>query len=152
LLTKFAARFPKIRLYIPLGSPNTNVENILWKGFQDYSTIFRYLQVSRIDMTASSPQPLTTVFTPPASCLTDTNYYSYTASQSNALFNIGNNVGCGGYQCYAGYPSDSNCYPTGWALSQAFSPGVCPESYTIACSSLITSGTAIETIATCCPE
>jgi hypothetical protein len=103
-------------------------------------------------MTTSSLSPLTTVFTPPASCVADINWYTYTASQTNGLVTIGNPTQCVDHLCYAAFPLNSNCLPEGWALSRAFSPGVCPEGYTIACSSLSTAGTATETVATCCPK
>lgn len=78
---------------------------------------------------------LTTTFIPAPSCTTDI----YTNTASNFYY-LGD--------------SPSACFPTGWAsTSQFFSPGVCPQGYTQACSStqLVSGGRAVETQATCCP-
>jgi len=76
---------------------------------------------------------LTTTFAPAPSCTAD--FYT-----EGIYYSIGG-------------PSPSQCFPSGWAsLSQYFSPGVCPEGYTQACSKMVvTGGTKIETQATCCP-
>ncbi|RFU26333.1 hypothetical protein B7463_g10006, partial [Scytalidium lignicola] len=84
--------------------------------------------------TISSAGPLTTTFTPAASCTHD----FYTNVQSN-YYSIGGQ-------------SPSQCFPSGWAsMSQYFSPGVCPDGYTQACYDWSASGTNTETRATCCP-
>ncbi|KAE9371654.1 hypothetical protein N431DRAFT_484149 [Stipitochalara longipes BDJ] len=79
--------------------------------------------------------PLTTVFTPAPSCITD--YYSSGI-------------------CFLGQwpdPITHACLPSGWDVSsQHFSPGICPSGYYIACSSLVSLGTYTETQATCCPS
>ncbi|CZR64316.1 uncharacterized protein PAC_14214 [Phialocephala subalpina] len=81
-------------------------------------------------VTITSASPLTTTFTPAASC---TNNF-YTNTESN-WYSIGG-------------PLASQCFPSGWAsTSQYFSPGICPDGYTQACSAL----NGAETRATCCP-
>lgn len=76
---------------------------------------------------------LTTTFFPSPSCTND----FYTAG---IYYSIGG-------------PLASECFPSGWrSTSQYFSPGICPTGYTQACSSLSTSGTEVETFATCCPR
>jgi len=85
---------------------------------------------------------LTTVFTPPASCL-DNSYTSYAASVYVKDVNV----------------RSSACYPEGfqalWSLGEPFSPGVCLESYA-AVSSSTTGGESgpsgrDETRVLCCP-
>jgi hypothetical protein len=77
--------------------------------------------------------PLTTTFTPVPSCTT--NFYTLPIYYS------------------IGGPLASQCFPSGWvSTSQYFSPGICPNGYTQACSSLSISGTDVETQATCCPR
>ncbi|KAF8860665.1 hypothetical protein BDZ45DRAFT_304603 [Acephala macrosclerotiorum] len=81
--------------------------------------------------TITSAPALTTTFTPAASCTND----FYTNTESN-WYSIGG-------------PLASQCFPSGWAsTSQYFSPGICPDGYTQACSSL----NGAETRATCCPS
>ncbi|KAE8443388.1 hypothetical protein EG329_001947 [Mollisiaceae sp. DMI_Dod_QoI] len=84
--------------------------------------------------TVSSAGPLTTTFTPAASCTND--FYTNTVSNWYSI----------------GGESPDQCFPSGWAsTSQYFSPGVCPDGYTQACSNWSASGTNTETRATCCP-
>ncbi|KAE9377936.1 hypothetical protein N431DRAFT_461505 [Stipitochalara longipes BDJ] len=79
---------------------------------------------------------LTTTFTPAPSCTTDL----YTVT-SGTYYSIGGPSA-----------SISQCFPSGWqSLSQYFSPGVCPQGYTQACSDLSGSDVVTETRATCCP-
>lgn len=91
--------------------------------------------------------PLTTTFSPPSDCLSQT--FRYTRSD----------LLCGNTHCgwlHLGNASDTRCVPSGYqALSNTdlfYAPGVCPKSYTAACSNVITSGTEVQTIATCCPK
>lgn len=47
-----------------------------------------------------------------------------------------------------GPAANSKCQPSGWdSTSQYFSPGICPSSYEVACSTIV----GAETQATCCP-
>jgi len=87
-----------------------------------------------VEMT--KPVPLTTIFTPTASCLSSI----FQEDERYAVLGSPNNP--------------EVCFPSGWAVGSAnyFSPGLCPSGYTAACSSLNTlPNTAIETVVTCCP-
>ncbi|KAI0007537.1 hypothetical protein F4779DRAFT_591690 [Xylariaceae sp. FL0662B] len=84
--------------------------------------------------------PLTTSFTPPADCLASTAlYWVNTASTSYWLH---------------GKPYQSSCFPANYSpyQDQYYTPGVCPGGYTQACGSLTSSGSALMTRTTCCPE
>lgn len=80
--------------------------------------------------------PLTTAFEAPSSCDLGSTYLV----EAKAI----------GYKYYQHGPlsSKDGCMPSGWALNAFYSPGVCPQSYTPACS-----GTerGLETTI-CCPE
>ncbi|KAH8896102.1 hypothetical protein GQ53DRAFT_9200 [Thozetella sp. PMI_491] len=54
--------------------------------------------------------------------------------------------------CWLGLVSTSTCFPSGYSFSAVFSPGVCPQGYYTACSSVNTIGKIPETVATCCPR
>ncbi|KAJ5815149.1 hypothetical protein N7474_006926 [Penicillium riverlandense] len=85
--------------------------------------------------TATGPLPLTTTFTPPQGCLHD---LWAAMSGGSTWMNLG--------------PiNTAECLPSGWAPASYFSPGVCPSGYAIASESTAESGTATQTIATCCP-
>lgn len=76
--------------------------------------------------------PLTTTFTPAASCLSN-----YTQGIWLAL----------------GPPPTTDCLPSGWDSSlQYFSPGVCPSGYHTACNGSTVHGQITESKATCCPS
>lgn len=77
--------------------------------------------------------PLTTTFTAPASCDTAS---VYSVDGLNAGF----------YQ-QGPYETNSGCLPSKWVLNGAYSPGVCPKGYTVACSA--TDESAETTV--CCP-
>ncbi|KAJ5748946.1 uncharacterized protein N7511_010642 [Penicillium nucicola] len=92
---------------------------------------------------ATAALPLTTVFTPPATC----DNFSWISSD------------CLGSTCKGVYnivrATETECFPSGWATSATtFSPGlVCPSGYSIAGTTLASFGAAsIETRATCCPS
>ncbi|KAJ5480244.1 hypothetical protein N7530_005753 [Penicillium desertorum] len=103
-------------------------------------------------MTATTPLALTTTFSPPPACTTDTWYieyvkgvYYYTTSISNSLE---------GWFLSQGPTDWSSCFPSGYEATTAFyySPGVCPSGYSIADSTVISIGISSETRATCCPS
>ncbi|KAE8153561.1 hypothetical protein BDV25DRAFT_149089 [Aspergillus avenaceus] len=89
----------------------------------------------------SSFLPLTTTFTPPASCqrqlhsiptqtFSDTTYFYY----------------------HLDYANDTACMPSGWSPTSYYSPGRCPGGYTVATTSLsIINNTRTDTWANCCP-
>ncbi|KAI2610676.1 uncharacterized protein GGS25DRAFT_529638 [Hypoxylon fragiforme] len=85
--------------------------------------------------------PLTTSFTPPASCLaTSALYWINTASTFYWLH---------------GQPLQSSCFPSNYSpgQDQYYEPGVCPGGYTAACRASTTNGAAEKvTRTTCCPE
>jgi hypothetical protein len=113
----------------------------------------RFFCKSRNSAIPMSPSPpLTTLFVPPNSCLTDVYWYSFTSGQTPQVLGTGIGVGSPG-QHYLGLPGSSGCLPTGWAPCDYYSPGICPGGYTIACSSSHSvGGTVTETVATCCPR
>ncbi|KAH7176423.1 hypothetical protein EDB81DRAFT_897757 [Dactylonectria macrodidyma] len=83
---------------------------------------------------------LTTTFTPAASCLSSlTNIY---AESFGAM--------------YGGPLTRDDCFPAHYedARTNYYSPGICPDGYTTACSSITPAGEggAIETVVTCCPS
>lgn len=45
-----------------------------------------------------------------------------------------------------------DCYPTGWDKVSYFSPGTCPDGFSMAYTSEVTAGTVTETHGTCCYE
>jgi hypothetical protein len=102
---------------------------------------------------ATAHLPLTTVFIPPADCFTDVSLlsgYGYPTSYSVGLGPGNEFSDC--TPCWLGLASTSTCFPSGWSQSAVFSPGVCPDGYYAACSSINSIGTLSETVATCCPR
>ncbi|KAH8647670.1 hypothetical protein BX600DRAFT_475705 [Xylariales sp. PMI_506] len=93
--------------------------------------------------------PLTTTFTPPSTC--NINVYN-TVSTAEVCGPSSNVHACQYYQL-GDQASTSVCLPSGWdPLSVAyFSPGICPDGYTTACSSTVSTSGTVETHATCCP-
>ncbi|KAJ5491094.1 hypothetical protein N7539_002661 [Penicillium diatomitis] len=92
--------------------------------------------------TQSAAAPLTTVFSPPASCTNVQQVSSECQKDCKNLYNI--------VQI-----TDSNCFPSQWATTATwFSPGIyCPKGYTVADSHTVTSGLQLtETQARCCPS
>ncbi|KAH6621246.1 hypothetical protein B0J18DRAFT_411029 [Chaetomium sp. MPI-SDFR-AT-0129] len=86
--------------------------------------------------------PLTTTFTPPASCIaTDPQLYQVWSRTSSS------------YVAGPLFTPDSNCFPKSYnpAPTNYYSPGWCPHGYTIACSTLASTGIETETAAVCCP-
>ncbi|KAN0104895.1 hypothetical protein V8E51_010640 [Hyaloscypha variabilis] len=85
---------------------------------------------------------LTTTFTPPTSCLT-----SFSTTEWSTVA-----TGVGFF--FAGpFLTTSGCMPPNFQFTSTayYSPGVCPDGYTSACTSLSSIGTVSETIVTCCP-
>jgi len=80
---------------------------------------------------------LTTIFTPPASCLDEI------VTEANTYWQIA--------PLYL-----TQCYPYGYATSIFFSPGICPSGYVmgqLTASSIVKgTSTAWETSASCCPR
>ncbi|KAK4144118.1 uncharacterized protein C8A04DRAFT_11845 [Dichotomopilus funicola] len=86
--------------------------------------------------------PLTTTFTPPASCIaTDPQLYQVWSRTSSS------------YVAGPLFTADSNCFPKSYnpVPTNYYSPGWCPHGYTIACSTLASTGIETETAAVCCP-
>jgi hypothetical protein len=85
--------------------------------------------------------PLTTTFTPDGkSCGDSTDFYAI-ATKPGARY-------------LAQGPRDlAACLPSGYepARDAYYSPGVCPDGYTVACSQVTSAGDVTETIQTCCP-
>ncbi|KAJ5987289.1 hypothetical protein N7451_011654 [Penicillium sp. IBT 35674x] len=104
-------------------------------------------------MTSTASPALTTTFTPPAACTTDTwlienlsgtDYYTTTITTGNTGWWL--NLG----------PTDwSSCFPTSYEINTEFyySPGVCPSGYWAAGQGVSTvDANEEETHATCCPN
>ncbi|KAF3391460.1 hypothetical protein F1880_007818 [Penicillium rolfsii] len=90
---------------------------------------------NRIDTTKTNAGPLTTTFTPPASCATP---------HTELIYGRPDLVqGCAG-------PYGDECCPEGWRYNMYFSPGVCPVGYK-SCT-LPTTTQRDETTVICCPS
>ncbi|KAJ5637986.1 hypothetical protein N7490_007865 [Penicillium lividum] len=100
----------------------------------------------------SGPSPLTTTFTPPADCFTDSyhiewwsgsNYYTPVSTATEIWWWVS-----------LGARDWSTCFPSGYstATTSYFSPGLCPSGYTAAGLSEISLDNNVETRATCCPS
>ncbi|CAG8224675.1 unnamed protein product [Penicillium salamii] len=103
-------------------------------------------------MSATTPLALTTTFSPPASCTTDTWYVEYLSGSYYFTTSIADPLE--GWFFSQG-PSDwSSCFPSGYKTTTDFyySPGVCPSGYSIASATTLSIGTNAETRATCCPS
>lgn len=76
--------------------------------------------------------PMTTVFTPPATC----SGHSFIMTGPSA-------------KIYTAQSSPDPCYPPGWetARSYYYSPGVCPYDHTMVTAAVY----GVSTVATCCP-
>ncbi|KAI9039884.1 uncharacterized protein KD926_008985 [Aspergillus affinis] len=85
--------------------------------------------------TQKSHLPLTTTFTPPASCISNV----WLASTSGKTW------------MNLGPINHTECLPSGWSKSDYYSPGICPTGYAIAASGIVIDGPKTETAATCCP-
>ncbi|KAJ5676059.1 hypothetical protein N7462_008956 [Penicillium macrosclerotiorum] len=85
--------------------------------------------------------PLTTTFVPPAECTTDT--YDISWSQSS---------GYTWWWASLGAEDWTTCFPSEYEPTSYFSPGICPEGYSAAGESQVTSSGEVETRATCCPS
>jgi hypothetical protein len=107
----------------------------------DYTSTY-ISSITQFSSTTATLFPLTTVFTPASSCLTD--YYQYTTLVGTATVND--------LTFWEQGPPSTACYPPSRANFQFYSPGICPSSYAIACYATTGSGTNIETQATCCPS
>ncbi|KAH8669134.1 hypothetical protein BX600DRAFT_435636 [Xylariales sp. PMI_506] len=92
---------------------------------------------------------LTTTFTPPTTC--NVNVYDILATDEDCV--AGTSVVACAYFQLGDQASTSACLPSAWEPSTLayFSPGVCPDGYQTACSSVVTSDGTAETQATCCP-
>lgn len=90
----------------------------------------------------SNAGPLTTTFTAPSSCATATGLYQIWPEADSYYYEQGP------------LASRTECYPSGYdpSPSQYYSPGLCPNGYTPACSRTgVVSSTATEIAYTCCP-
>ncbi|OJJ42458.1 hypothetical protein ASPZODRAFT_137270 [Penicilliopsis zonata CBS 506.65] len=94
--------------------------------------------------------PLTTTFTPPAACTTDIHFIEYV--DGNNFFSAVSTTAEILYYMSLGPEDWSSCFPSGYATSSYFSPGICPSGYTQDGFSYITLDGNVETRATCCPE
>ncbi|KAB8275231.1 hypothetical protein BDV30DRAFT_225274 [Aspergillus minisclerotigenes] len=91
---------------------------------------------TRLDTTATNVGPLTTRFTPPASC---------SDIRTRVFYDIipKLEMGCEG-------PGGNECCPPNWRDDVYYSPGMCPAGYQTC--TLPTSKQRLETTAMCCPD
>lgn len=104
-------------------------------------------------MTATAPAvALTTVFSPPAACTTDTWYIEYLSGTN--YYDTAIDASDSGWWLSQGPTDWSSCFPSGYATNtnSYFSPGVCPSGYWIASQSVDSINGNVETRATCCPK
>ncbi|KAJ5284795.1 hypothetical protein N7524_000101 [Penicillium chrysogenum] len=103
-------------------------------------------------MTATTPLPLTTSFSPPAACTTNTWYIEYLSGTN--YYDTVIKASDSGWWLSQGPTDWSSCFPSGYATNtnSYFSPGVCPSGYWIADQSVDSINDNVETRATCCPE
>ncbi|KAJ5965626.1 hypothetical protein N7481_012340 [Penicillium waksmanii] len=103
-------------------------------------------------MTATTPLALTTTFSPPPECTTDTWYIEYVTGEYYYTTSISNSLE--GWYLSQGPTDWRSCFPSGYEAKTDFyySPGVCPSGYSIASSSVLSIGVSSETRATCCPS
>ncbi|KAH8901520.1 hypothetical protein GQ53DRAFT_757144 [Thozetella sp. PMI_491] len=109
------------------------------------ATITAGMLLPRADVPA-----LTSTFVPSTSCTV--NIYNILDEKAQC---VAGTVAAGCYYYQLGVStSTSDCFPSGWEPTSTayFSPGICPSGYTTACSSVVSSGAATETRATCCPK
>ncbi|KAJ6031355.1 hypothetical protein N7540_002087 [Penicillium herquei] len=103
-------------------------------------------------MTSTGPIPLTTTFTPPPACTTNTWFIEY-VSGTNYYTEIltGSNTS---WWLSLGPTETATCYPSGYQASSEtyFSPGICPEGYWTAAQTVVTNDGDSETRGTCCPN
>ncbi|KAE8372156.1 hypothetical protein BDV26DRAFT_274651 [Aspergillus bertholletiae] len=90
---------------------------------------------TKLDTLASNIGPLTTHFTPPASCSEIRTREAYLWPQLE--------MGCEG-------PGGNECCPPNWRDNVYYSPGMCPAGYQTC--TLPTSKQRLETTAMCCPD
>lgn len=115
--------------------------------------------------------PLTTIFTPPSSCLTDLFLPGSDAPLDVTLVHPTGTfiqlVPTGTYPLL-GWPTQTECYPSGYQAASSmfrssqgtlpvafggyFSPAACPSGYTSACPEEVLLSSAGEEIAVCCPR
>ncbi|KAJ5396840.1 hypothetical protein N7509_004953 [Penicillium cosmopolitanum] len=103
-------------------------------------------------MTVTTPLALTTTFSPPPDCFTDTWYIEYVTGEYYYTTSISNSLE--GWYLSQGPTNWRTCFPSGYEATTDFyySPGVCPSGYSIAKSSVLSIGVSSETRATCCPS
>ncbi|KAE8151454.1 hypothetical protein BDV25DRAFT_152666 [Aspergillus avenaceus] len=108
----------------------------LWILFLTGPVIGARKWATKLDTTATNIGPLTTTFTPPASC---------SETRTREYFGLwpGLEMGCEG-------PGGDECCPSGWRSGVYYSPGMCPSGYQ-SCT-LPTSKQRRETTVLCCPD
>lgn len=104
------------------------------------------------NMSATTPLALTTTFSPPAACTTETWWVEYLTG--SYYFTTSVTGPLSGWFFSQGPTDWSSCFPSGYQATTDFyySPGVCPSGYSIASATTISLGTNTETRAACCPS
>lgn len=91
--------------------------------------------------------PLTSTFTPPASCSESTGWYKIWTPSVDSLGTTSQY-----YNDFRGPYSVNDCLPSGYSPGQNYySPGVCPSGYTSACTRDGDFAKPSETRIVCCP-
>ncbi|KAJ5351655.1 hypothetical protein N7452_000629 [Penicillium brevicompactum] len=103
-------------------------------------------------MSITSPLALTTTFSPPAACTTETWIVEYLTGSYYFTTSV---MEPGADWFFSQGPIDwSSCFPSGYQVTTDFyySPGICPSGYSIASATIVSLGTNTETRAACCPS
>lgn len=95
------------------------------------------------------PIPLTTTFTPPPDCTTDTYQIEWSAN-SNYYTLPPTATGVWGWMSL-GATDWATCFPSGYTTNSYFSPGLCPTGYSAGGLSYVSLDGKTETRGTCCP-
>jgi hypothetical protein len=121
-----------------LAQPSRPAPHLLPLTKLETASRFSHVSSSQTGIMATPP-PLTTIFTPPASCVTD--HYRSTNSPEY-------------YDGLGPSPVASECFPSNWEPIPDFyfSPGICPAGYTGEATSIVVLNTRTETVVDCCPS
>lgn len=96
--------------------------------------------------TIVSVLPLTTTFTPTSCAASDGAISSYDESTSTLASGLSVWYTWSGFEGTEG----AQCYPTGWNTISYYSPGLCPDGYSMDQTMESTTGTLTTTFGTCC--
>ena len=132
--------FSYVFFFSILGTEKSGKVSIKAVSESDLNTLLlssRYVIMATAAQTSRAPLPLTTVFTPPASC-----------SSASFVYLAGVIFVYPDYSQQPGGSGRAGCFPSGFQIASPFSPApsLCPVGYEVACKT--TSGEV--TSAVCC--